>query len=127
MHITPLGLVEMTRQRAEESIRETTYSDCPYCHGRGKVKSALSMSVEIQRRISEVLRRSHSREQVPLRIVINPAVLERLRKEDEKVLMDLQKQYNTRLSFVPDSARHMEEFVILHAESGKELYHSKES
>ncbi len=125
--ISPLGLVEMTRQRAEESIRETTYSDCPYCHGRGKVKSALSMSVEIQRRISEVLRRIHSREQVPLRIVINPAVLERLRKEDEKILMDLQKQYNTRLSFVPDPARHMEEFVILHAESGKELYHSKES
>ncbi|NCC52258.1 MAG: Rne/Rng family ribonuclease, partial [Spartobacteria bacterium] len=37
--LSPLGLIEMTRQRAEESIRSTTYVDCPYCKGRGKVLS----------------------------------------------------------------------------------------
>jgi len=54
-HILPisqLGLMEMTRQRHTESVRAAVYDDCPYCKGRGKVKSALTMSVEIQRRLA---------------------------------------------------------------------------
>src|SRR4028118_1706833 len=37
--ISALGLMEMTRQRAAESISGTVYDSCPYCHGRGKIKS----------------------------------------------------------------------------------------
>ena len=33
--ISPLGLMEMTRQRAHESISDTIYENCPYCAGRG--------------------------------------------------------------------------------------------
>src|SRR6266404_577018 len=47
--ISALGLMEMTRQRAAESISGTVYDTCPYCHGRAVVKSPMSMSVEIQR------------------------------------------------------------------------------
>src|SRR5207244_2473812 len=50
-HILPisqLGLMEMTRQRHTESVRAAVYDDCHYCKGRGKVKSPLTMSVEIQ-------------------------------------------------------------------------------
>jgi ribonuclease G len=56
LQMSQLGLMEMTRQRQEESVRSATYMNCPYCDGRGKVKSALSMSVDIQRRH----RRSHA-------------------------------------------------------------------
>ncbi|MEO5802371.1 MAG: Rne/Rng family ribonuclease, partial [Verrucomicrobiota bacterium] len=45
-HILPisqLGLMEMTRQRHSESVRAAVYDDCPYCKGRGKVKSAVTM------------------------------------------------------------------------------------
>ena len=56
-HILPisqLGLMEMTRQRHSESVHQAVYDDCPYCRGRGKVKSALTMSVEIQRKLAEL-------------------------------------------------------------------------
>ena len=43
--------MEMTRQRHSESVHAAVYDDCPYCKGRGKVKSALTMSVEIQRKL----------------------------------------------------------------------------
>src|SRR5450432_4051092 len=59
-HILPisqLGLMEMTRQRHSESVRSAVYDDCPYCKGRGKVKSAITMSVEIQRKLSEILKK----------------------------------------------------------------------
>src|SRR5690606_1936538 len=59
-HILPisqLGLMEMTRQRHSESMRAAVYDDCAACRGRGKVKSSLSMSVEIQRKLGEILKK----------------------------------------------------------------------
>ena len=47
-HILPisqLGIMQMTRQRQQESLSSNLYTDCPYCRGRGIVKSATTMSV----------------------------------------------------------------------------------
>src|SRR4029077_14958358 len=78
--ISQLGLMEMTRPSHSESVHSAVYDDCPYCKGRGKVKSALTMSVEIQRKLSEILkRRSRDESDLQLRIVVHPTILERLR------------------------------------------------
>jgi ribonuclease G len=105
--ISQLGLLEMTRQRHSESVRAAVYDDCPYCKGRGKVKSALTMSVEIQRKLSEILkRRQRDETDFQLRIVVNPSVLERLQTEDEKLIVELEKRYFGKLSFRKDPAFH---------------------
>jgi ribonuclease G len=31
--ISQLGLMEMTRQRAQESLSDSIYENCPYCQG----------------------------------------------------------------------------------------------
>ena len=54
--ISDLGLMEMTRQRQSESVRDSAYGDCEHCRGRGKLKSPLTMSVEIQRKLSEIIK-----------------------------------------------------------------------
>jgi len=126
LQISQLGLLEMTRQRAEESIRSSTYADCPYCQGRGKVKSLLSMSVEIQRRIGEVMRRHHQKDTLQVKITVNPMVMDRLRKEDEEELIGLEKKYGGRLTFKADGNLHMEQFTIHNAQSGELLYETKE-
>ena len=59
--ISQLGLLEMTRQRHSESVRSAVYDDCPYCKGRGKVKSSVTMSVEIQRKLNEILKTAFAR------------------------------------------------------------------
>jgi len=122
--ISNLGLLEMTRQRQEESNRSATYMNCPYCDGRGKVLSGLSMSVEIQRRIAEVMRRHKPKSAEPLhvKITVNPIILDRLRTEDEEVLVKLEEKYGGRLSFRSDSAVHVESFTISRTETGEELY-----
>lgn len=121
--ISQLGLLEMTRQRVEESIHAATYSDCPYCRGRGKVKSPLSMSVEVQRRIAEVMRRTkRDKEVLAVKVTVNPAVLERMRSEDEAALIDLEQRYKGHFTFVGDPSMHVEDFVITHAETGQQLY-----
>jgi len=124
--ISALGLVEMTRQRMEESLRAANFADCPYCHGRGKVLSNLSMSVRIQRRILEVIKRHQHRGELPLRISVNPMIMDRLRKEDEQVLIDLEKKCGTRLTFVSDVNLHVEGFRITHGQTGETLYEDHE-
>ncbi len=124
-HILPisqLGLMEMTRQRHSESVRAAVYDDCPYCQGRGKVKSALTMSVEIQRKLSEILKkRSRDESDFQLRIVVNPTILERLRTEDEKHLIEMEKRYFGKLSFRADPALHAEQFKIVNVANNEEL------
>jgi ribonuclease G len=121
--ISTLGLLEMTRQRLDDSVGSSMYSDCPYCRGRGSVKSPLSMSIELQRRLAEVLRR-HAREgrSLALRVILHPAILARLREQDEDILVTLQSKFNGTLSFRPDPGRHVEEFIIQDAETNADLY-----
>jgi ribonuclease G len=124
-HILPisqLGLMEMTRQRHSESVHAAVYDDCPYCKGRGKVKSALTMSVEIQRKLSEILKkRPRDESDFQLRIVVHPSVLERLRNEDEKHLIEMEKRYFGKLSFRADPALHAETFKIINVANNEEL------
>jgi len=124
-HILPisqLGLMEMTRQRHSESVRAAVYDDCPYCKGRGKVKSSVTMSVEIQRKLQEILKkRTRDENDFQLRIVVHPTVLDRLRTEDEKHLIEMEKRYFGKLSFRADTGMHAEQFKIVNVESGEEL------
>ncbi|HMP71718.1 MAG TPA: Rne/Rng family ribonuclease [Kiritimatiellia bacterium] len=126
--LSSLGLMEMTRQRQEESVRASTYMNCPYCEGRGKVMSAMSMSVEVQRRIGEVMRRHRGtvEKPLPLKIAVNPLVLERLRSEDETILVELESKFHGRLSFVSSQNLHVEEFLIQHGETNEELFSNVE-
>ena len=124
-HILPisqLGLMEMTRQRHSESVRSAVYDDCPYCKGRGKVKSTVTMSVEIQRKLQEILKkRLRDENDFQLRIVVNPTVLDRLRTEDEKHLIEMEKRYFGKLSFRSDAGMHAEQFKIVNVETNEEL------
>jgi ribonuclease G len=120
--ISQLGLMEMTRQRHSESVRAAVYDDCPYCKGRGKVKSAITMSVEIQRKLNEILKkRSRDESDFQLRIAVHPTVLERLRTEDEKLIIEMEKRYFGKLSFRPEPSFHAEQFKIVNVATNEEL------
>jgi ribonuclease G len=120
--ISQLGLMEMTRQRHSESVHAAVYDDCPYCKGRGKVKSALTMSVEIQRKLSEILKkRARDESDFQLLIVVHPTILERLRTEDEKHLTEMEKRYFGKLLFRKDPALHAEQFKIVNVATNEEL------
>ncbi len=127
-HILPisqLGLMEMTRQRHSESVSAAVYDDCSYCKGRGKVKSALSMSVEIQRKLAEVMKKMRERKErdfdLQIRIVVNPTILDRLRKEDEQLLIEMEKKFFGKLSFRAEPAFHPEQFKIVNASTNEDL------
>jgi len=112
--ISPLGLMEMTRQRLHESLLDTMYETCAYCNGRGRIKTAMSMSVEIQRKLSTIIARNAETEQYGnLVVLVNHEVLNRFKKEDSKLLYVLERKHTGRLIFKTDPKMHREHFAIL--------------
>ena len=119
--------MEMTRQRQEESLLSQMYIDCPYCKGHGVIKSPLAISVDIQRQIAAVMRRFQGDPgETELQVLVSPSVMERLRNEDEQMLVEMQKRYSGKLTFKSEVARHPESFAILD-KNGKVLYAVSES
>src|SRR5207248_1503697 len=86
--ISQLGLMEMTRQRAQESLSDTIYENCPYCGGRGVVKTSMTTSVELHRTLNTVMRKYQDSVH-DFRVILNPDVLKRLKEEDEELLIEL--------------------------------------
>ncbi len=120
--ISQLGLLEMTRQRHSESVQSAFHDECHYCNGRGNIKSPVTMSVEIQRKLTEILKgRKVDEEDSQLRIVVNPNVLDRLRKEDEDLIIKFEKKYLVKLEFRADTEFHAEQFKIIDGNNNREL------
>ena len=117
--ISALGLLEMTRQRVQESIRRSVYMECPSCRGKGMVKSYETMSVEIQREISRVLRKHPEVHEI--KVVVHPGVLHRLRTEDDELLVELQRRCAGQFSFKTDPGANIEDFKILNAATDQPL------
>ncbi|HEV8422003.1 MAG TPA: Rne/Rng family ribonuclease [Chthoniobacterales bacterium] len=118
--ISSLGLMEMTRQRAQESLSDSIYQNCPYCEGRGMVKTTMSTSVELHRALNTVMRKYQDTIH-DIRVILNPDVLKRLKEEDEELLVELERRYAGRLMFRADPTFHHEKFLVTDANTGAEL------
>ena len=119
--ISQLGLMQMTRQREQESLVDRIYVPCPYCNGTGKVKSALSVSVEIHRVLKEILKRKVWDKSMEVRVVMHPAVLARMKNEDDESLLEIEKRYGRGLSFRSDISMHIEKFKIIDPNTDEDL------
>jgi len=75
VEISPLGLVEMTRQNVTLGLREVMTRPCPACGGEGRVISEESALIEVERRLRSLALSSA----LPgLRIEVHPRVAARL-------------------------------------------------
>jgi ribonuclease G len=77
------------------------------------------MSVELQRALHGVLRKWPDVHE--LKIIVNPHLLQRLRTEDEELLVEIERRYEGRLTFRSEPGYHHEKFTILDVKNGQEL------
>src|SRR5213082_1898765 len=83
VEISPLGLVEMTRQNVTDGVREIMTRPCPTCHGEGVIKSEETVAMELERRMREA---AAGTETDALLIQMNPRVSSEFVKDDARVL-----------------------------------------
>ena len=70
--ISPLGLVEMTRQNVTQGLREIVTSTCPICRGQGRVLSDESALIVVERALAGLMRAS---ELPVVRVEVHPRLL----------------------------------------------------
>ncbi len=115
--ISEFGLVEMTRQRMKESISQSVYEDCPYCKGRGTVKSMVSVCLDLQREIKAQL---HENRITELRADVSPALVSII-QENIGILQELEDEFHVQITVCGNANLHIEEFKLYHHKSGKAL------
>jgi ribonuclease G len=55
VEISPLGLVEMTRQNVTDGVREILTKPCPTCDGEGVVLSEETVAIEVERKLRDLV------------------------------------------------------------------------
>jgi ribonuclease G len=80
MEVSPLGLVEMTRQNVTDGVREILTERCPTCDGEGVVRSAETMAIEVLRKLRDLVAEQTDPEAFLVRV--NPKVAAELVAED---------------------------------------------
>ncbi len=113
VEVSPLGLVEMTRQNVTEGVREILTTKCPTCDGEGVVESAETVSIEIQRRLRDLVADEPEPEAHLIRV--NPKVAQELLKTDSG-LHELEQETGRHFLFEGGEALPIATFEV--AESG---------
>ena len=76
--MSEFGLVEMTRQRARFSLAQTLFTLCPYCDGKGIIRSLESTAINIERALKKIINMKITKK---IRLTTHPSVNEYLQKE----------------------------------------------
>ena len=85
--VSELGLVEMTRKRTIENLRQQLCEACSVCDGKGYIKSAETVTFEIFR---EILREARTFDCKKILVLASTSVVDRLLAENARDVADLE-------------------------------------
>jgi len=110
LKISELGLVEMTRKRTRENISRLLSEACPYCEGKGYVKSRSSICSEIFR---ELQREAVDIKGKSVLVSAHPDIADMLYEEARGGIEEIEKKYRKRITVKENAAFHIEQFEII--------------
>ncbi|MBE0598886.1 MAG: Rne/Rng family ribonuclease [Desulfuromonadales bacterium] len=110
LKISELGLVEMTRKRVRESIGRTLCEACPYCEGKGYVKSRITMAYEIFRELRREIRDLPG-ERITLQM--HPDVAALLFDDERGSLEELEQRFGKQIAVTARPGFHLEQFELV--------------
>ena len=110
LKISELGLAEMTRKRVRESIGRTLCEPCPYCDGKGYVKSRTSMVYEIFR---ELRRDIGNMPGYRVTLLVHPDIAALLYDEERAGIEELERQFEKQIAITARNNFHQEQFEIV--------------
>ncbi|HET8976343.1 MAG TPA: Rne/Rng family ribonuclease [Solirubrobacterales bacterium] len=118
VEVSPLGLVEMTRQNVTDGVREILTKRCPTCDGEGVVASEETVAISIVRKLGEVVDEQPDAEAFLVRV--NPQVAGALLKPDSG-LTELEEETGKRFHFEGGDALPLETSQVVEAGTREEI------
>ncbi|MDX6602470.1 MAG: ribonuclease [Solirubrobacterales bacterium] len=118
VEVSPLGLVEMTRQNVTDGVREILTVPCSTCEGEGVVLSAETVALDAMRRLPDIAAGAKEAEALLLRV--HPKVAAEL-IDPESGLAELEKETGKQFHFEGGDALPIDTFEVVETGSRTEI------
>jgi ribonuclease G len=110
VNISPLGLVEVTRKRVQESLTRTLSEPCPYCEGRGIVKSKLTICYDILREIRRIAPYFKNKK---ILVEAHPDVVDLILNDEKESLDEIELMMSVNIEVNPSEDFHIENYDVV--------------
>jgi ribonuclease G len=110
VEISPLGLVEMTRQNVTDGVREIMTRPCPTCDGEGVIKSEETLGLEFERRMRDLAKETEAE---ALLIQMNPRVSAEFTRDDARVLRQIEEETGKWFTFEGSEGLPLDHFAVV--------------
>jgi ribonuclease G len=110
VEISPLGLVEMTRQNVTDGVREIMTRPCPTCGGDGVIKSEETLAIEFERRMRDLAKETKDE---ALLIQMNPRVSGEFTRDDARVLRQIEEETGKWFHFEGSEGLPLDHFAVV--------------
>jgi len=108
--VSGLGLVEMTRQRTQESLEHILCAPCPTCNGLGVLKTPETVCYEIFR---EIIREARQFEAEQLLVLVSQEVADRLIDEESNTVAELEAFIGKPIKFQVEALYNQEQYDVV--------------
>jgi ribonuclease G len=110
VEISPLGLVEMTRQNVTDGVREIMTRPCPTCGGDGVIKSEETLAIEFERRMRDLAKETKDE---ALLIQMNPRVSAEFTRDEARVLRTIEEETGKWFHFEGSEGLPLDHFAVV--------------
>jgi ribonuclease G len=111
VEISPLGLVEMTRQNVTEGVREILTKTCPTCEGEGVVLSEETVALDVDRRLRDLAKERPKPEAFLIRV--HPRVSALLVSGPGRPIVEIEKETGKHFHFEGTEALAIDFFEVV--------------
>ena len=111
LQISEFGLIEVTRQRSRGNLEKTLTRACPACAGSGRIKSDLTVALDLRRALLAPGGLYAPGETV--RVRVRPTLAHLLEVEQPDLLADVSARLSVLVALLPDETLPPDEFEIL--------------
>jgi ribonuclease G len=119
MEVSPLGLVEMTRQNVTDGVREILTKRCPTCDGEGVVLSEETVALQVERWLRDLV--AERPEPEAFLIQAHPSVSNLLVNGPGRPLLALEDELGKHFHFEGGEALPIDTFKVLQEGSNSEI------
>jgi len=109
LKMSELGLLEMTRKRSRENLYQTLCEPCPYCEGKGYLKSRGTLCYEIFREIKKTESPIDGKR---VNIFVNSEVADLLFDEERQGVEELERELGVQIEITVNNSFHQEQFEV---------------
>jgi Ribonuclease G/E len=109
--MSEFGLVEITRQRSRGNLERTLTRSCPDCGGSGRVKTDLTVALDLRRALQRHLPVYASGETI--RVRVTPSLARMISEEEPDFFGDMEAESGLRIELLEDPALPPAVFEVL--------------